>query len=738
MKRHSFTDRLISAIQRRIFMKKRMIAVLLACTMLISTGCSATVAMDENGKITVDGVAIEDLAGNFGVNLGERAETQETDEEEKDNEKEHNTEGGSPWIDSDLKKNIKEDMELSLKDDFHLFVNHDWLLRAEIKEGEESENSFYEVREKTEEKALALLKDDTLSDHDAKLVQSLYNAILDWDARDKEGLDPIKGVIEDIKGINNLDELTDFMCDKDRSRFVPVFVNCGNYTSYDDAGQYITAVDTDSFILEDAAEYSDRTEFGDRAYKANLDLAKAILLRLDYSESEVEEMYEDVIGLESKIAERSMTSADWMSPDRTEKINNVYEPDALFELTGAYPLKKFIEGCKYDDAKQYLVPEPEALKRIDELYTEDNLESIKDYMLIKYVLGTADILDSDAYDASVKADNIKNGSTGRVADEKFAFDTVRSLLRVPMNRLYVEQYDPSEKKKQITKICKDVIKIYREMLSEEDWLSDETREKAVEKLDSITINAVYPDKWEDYSELNIDDLSLYDSYVRISEFLEELDRSHTNGRVDHEIWDVDILEPNAYYGQNDNSINIVLGFLDEPLYYDGISEEALLGGVGSAIGHEISHAFDTAGAQYDKDGNYADWWTEDDHNAFKKRADKLIEYYNCISAWEGAKVQGNNVQTEAIADLAGMKAILRIAKEKEDFDYDKFFTGYATLWRRLNTYEAEYYRLMQDSHPLHYLRTNVTLQQFDEFIDTYDIREGDNMYLAPEDRILVW
>ena len=180
-------------------MKKKMIAVLLACTMLVSTGCSATVAMDENGKITVDGVAIEDLAGNFGVNLGERAETQETDEEEKDNEKEHNTEGGSPWIDSDLKKNIKEDMELSLKDDFHLFVNYDWLLRAEIKEGEKSENSFFEVREETEEKALALLKDDTLSDHDAKLVQSLYNAILDWDARDKEGLDPIKGVIEDIK-----------------------------------------------------------------------------------------------------------------------------------------------------------------------------------------------------------------------------------------------------------------------------------------------------------------------------------------------------------------------------------------------------------------------------------------------------------------------------------------------------------------------------------------------------------
>ena len=723
-------------------MKKKMIAVLLSCTMLVSTGCSATVAMDENGKITVDGVAIEDLAKDFGVNLGgqedTKEDTQEADEEERDDDEELKTEGGSPWIDSDLKNNIKEDMELSATDDFHLYINHDWLLKSEIKEGKRSESSFSEVKDKTDEKALALLNDDTLTSHDAQLVQALYNAILDWDARDKAGIDPIKGKIEDIQGISNLDELSDFICDTDRSRFASTLILCGNVVSFDDAEQYITAVVTDGLILEDASEYSKRTEMGDRYYKAYLNLAKAILTRLDYSESEVEEMFEDAISFEGKIAEKLLTSADKMSPDYIDKINNVYDPDEFFELAGSYPLKKYIEGCKYDNAKQYLVTEPEAIKRIDELYTEENLETIKNRMIIRCVTNMASDLDSEAYDACVKADNIKNGSTGRVADEKFAFDTVRSLLRVPMNRLYVEQYDPSEKKKQITKICEDVIDVYREMLADEDWLSDETKEKAVEKLDSITINAVYPEKWVDYSDLDIDGLPLSDAYTRIYEFLEDIDRSHTNGKVDNEIWDMDILEPNAYYDSQNNSINLILGLLEEPFYYDGISEEALLGGVGAVIGHEISHAFDTNGAQYDKDGNYVNWWTEDDYNAFKERADKLIKFYDGITVWEGANVQGNSIQGEAIADLAGIKAMLKIAEGTKDFDYDKFFTAYATIWRRLNTRETDYYCLMQDTHPLSYLRTNVTLQQFDEFLDTYDIKEGDNMYLAPEDRILVW
>ncbi|MCR5356273.1 MAG: M13 family metallopeptidase [Lachnospiraceae bacterium] len=722
-------------------MKRRILALLLAFTMVFSAGCSATVAMDENGKVTVDGVPVEDLAKDFGINIGEQDETEETGEaEEAESADEENlpAEGGSPWIDSDLKSNIKEDMELSPKDDFHLYLNHDWLLNTEIKEGKRSISSFTEVEDNTDKKALALLNDDSLTSHDAQLVQSLYRAILDWDARDKAGLDPIKDTVKDIQDISSLDEMSDFICDEDRSMFVPTFIWWYNTPSNDDSSEYIMALGTGGLTLGDSAEYKNRTEYGDRAYKAGLTLTKALLTRLDYSEAEAEEVFDDVISFETKIAEKAFTSADQMSPDYIEKTNNVYEPEELSKLTEAFPLTRIMESFKYGDAKRYLVYDPEAIKRLDELYTEENLESIKNCLLVYYLDWVASDLDSEAYDAYIEAKNIRNGSTGREKDEKVAFDIVRSSLPAPMDRLYLEKYDATKKKQQITKICEDVIAVYREMLEGEVWMSDETKEKAIEKLDNITINAVYPEKWIDYSDLDLTGLSLYDCYVQISKFNMELDRSHTNGKVDHELWDFDILEANAYYNPQDNSINLILGLLDEPFYYEGISDEALLGGVGSVIGHEISHAFDTNGAQFDKDGNFVNWWTEEDYKAFKDRADKLVKYYDGITVWDGENARGNNIQTEAIADMAGIKAMLKIAEGKKDFNYEDFFTAYATVWRRLNTRAYEYQNLTQNAHPLHYLRTNVTLQQFDEFHETYDIKEGDNMYLAPEDRILVW
>ena len=668
----------------------------------------------------------------------ETAETPTEAPEEGAAEGELVTTGGTPWIDSDLKENITADMEVSLKDDFHLAVNHDWLMKNEIAEGRSAVASFTEVSDVTDEKALALLNDDTLTGHDAELVQAYYHAILDWDARNAAGLTPIEGLAEEIKAIDSMEALSDFICDPEKSRFVPVLVSVSNTTAFEDSKHYITAINNEGLLLGDPAEYSNRTEMGDRSYEAQLGLSKAMFTRLGYSEDEVTEMFDDVIAFETKLAEVSLTSADAMSPDIIDKINNVYTPDELDQFSETFPLKRFIEGMGYGNAKSFIIYEPEVIKRINELYTEENLETIKNSMLIGYVNSFASDLDSTAYDAYIEASNIESGSTGREADEKVAFDIVRGSLATPMDRAYLEKYDATEKKERITKICEDVIATYREMLNEEDWLSEETRNNAIEKLDAMKINAVYPDKWIDYSKMDLTGLSLYECENEIVGFYHEQDVSHTNGTVDRDIWGFDILTANAYYDPQDNSINLILGLLEAPFYYDGISDEELLGGIGSVIGHEISHAFDTNGAQFDKNGNYADWWTEEDYAAFTERAQKLIDYYNGITVWDGQTAQGDNVQTEAIADMAGMAAMLKIAEGTDGFDYDKFFTSYATIWRRINTREMEYYCCMQDTHPLHYLRTNVTLQQFDRFLEQYDIKEGDNMYLAPEDRVLVW
>ena len=648
------------------------------------------------------------------------------------------TTGGKPWIDSDLKANITENMSLSPAEDFHLYVNHDWLLQTELPAGYRSYNAFAEVQDEVEKKAREVLEDETLTGHDAELVQSLYGAILDWDSRDAAGMDPILGIVQDIQGINNLEALSDFICDPERSFFAPVFINVNNMTDLADSSHYITQIWNDGFTLDDAAEYKNRTEMGERAFNAGLYEAKALLPRLGYTEEEAAEMFDTLIGLESRLAEVSLTSADTMQADYIDRINNIYTPQELADLSPVFPLVREIASRGYDAAEKYIVPEPEVVKRMNELYTEENLEAMKTYMLVRLVFESAPALDSSAYDAYVEAANMKSGSTGRLDDRKVAYDIVRNALSTPMDRAYLERYDAQEQKEQITQICRDVIDTYRTMLSEEDWLSEETKAKAIEKLDNIRINAVYPDKWIDYSTLHLTGLSFFDCMREIDLFQENLDRSHTNGTVDKDIWEFDILETNAYYNPQENSINLILGILDAPFYYEGISREELLGGIGIVIGHEISHAFDTNGAQYDKDGNYANWWTEEDYTAFKERASRLASYYDSITVWEGQNAIGTNVQTEAIADMAGMKAMLRIAKEEEDFDYKAFFTAFATIWRRINTRETEYSSVTQDPHPLHYLRTNVAVQQFEEFREAFDVKEGDTMYLAPEDTVLVW
>ena len=248
----------------------------------------------------------------------------------------------------------------------------------------------------------------------------------------------------------------------------------------------------------------------------------------------------------------------------------------------------------------------------------------------------------------------------------------------------------------------------------------------------------YPDKWQDYTTLSLDGLNYRECCQRISAFDDAQNAAKTNQPVERGYWDMNTLDANAFYNPQDNSINILLGILGGDFYRDGMSDEELLGGIGAVIGHEISHAFDTSGAQFDANGSMTNWWSEADYATFRDRAARLIEYYDTINPFGRHHADGTTVQTEAIADITGLKCMLALAKDKPDFDYEAFFTQFARIWRRLASIQSEYILLNYDKHPLGYLRTNVSVQQFKEFMDAFSVQPGDKMYLAPEDRISVW
>lgn len=644
---------------------------------------------------------------------------------------------GDPWVDYCLRENIAAAQGSgSPKDDFYLYNNYDWAKSAEIKPGMQSTGISSDVADEIKSMGMAVLTDKTLTGADAEMAQHLYDAYLDWDARNALGVKPAQETIDRIKAVSSLDELTALCCDPDVS--VEKFFSCGVSTGLNDSETYLFVVSPMGLLLSDSAEYAQRTEQGKRYEAAYRAAAAKLFPKFGYSAAEAETMMDRAFALETELAGGIMTSAEQMSPDYLQRINNEMDRAGAEKLAGTFPWLKIADALGYSAARRYLVTEPEYFRALDKVYTQERLDDLKNYLIICEMLGSMGSLDRECYEIAVEMRNAVSGSTGAQPDEDVAFGVVRGLLRVPMDRAFLAKYDASKMKADVTRICKEAVAYYRTMLQSEDWLSEATRQKAIEKLDAITINAVYPDKWRDYSGLKLDGLGYYGCIEAISKFELAYNQSLLNGKVDHTIWNFDILETNAYYNPSDNSINIIRGILGGAFYRDGMSDEELYAGIGSVIGHEISHAFDTSGAQFDAQGNMANWWTEADYAAFTARAEKLAAYYDAMTAFSGYHVQGQNIQGEAIADMTGVKCMLGILESKGSVDYEAFFTAYAKLWAYLNTREAEFASLMQNPHPLRYLRVNATLQQFEQFYKTYDIQPGDGMYLAPESRVLVW
>ena len=645
------------------------------------------------------------------------------------------TDDGQPWVDHSIQENVKGAQESAPTDDFYWAVNRDWLSTAKIKPGESYTREFSVVSEEAKKDAQNLLTDASLKGHDAQLIQTLYQDFMDWDARNKAGMKPLRATVKAINQISSMKELSDFICS---SKDTPALISIESGVSLKDSDWYVTCLDDEGFLLDDAAEYANRTELGDLYYKAMKKRAVTLLKRLGYSAKEARQMFDRVIAFEGKLAKAAYTSEDLMDPGYAKRSCNEMNDRQVIRLTKNFPMKAYIKGMGYGKSKTFNISNPGYIKKADSLYTKKNLNNIKEYMLIRYLLENIESLDKKAYDVAIETGNMLTGADGKKSYKEYGYLTVADILPDALQRVYLEQHNAVEKQKKILDLCEKIAGEYRRMLEENTWLSEATKAKAVEKLDALKLNAVIPDDLEDYSSLKLKGRSLYEDYERIADYYYEQDIARINQKVNKDIWDVNTLEANAFYDPQSNSINILLGMLGGEFYQDDMSEEELYSGIGMIIGHEISHAFDPTHSQFDAKGNYANWWTDEDRAAFDARAQKLIDYFNSITAFDGKKVSGKNVQGEAIADLTSLQCMLRLAKEKKDFDYDQFFRHYASIWRNYTTVQYESYRMKQDPHPLAYLRVNAMVQQFEEFYQTYHVTSGDQMYLAPEKRLAVW
>ena len=645
----------------------------------------------------------------------------------------------TPWFNSNVYGALGK-YNPALKDDFYGAVNLEWLRNAKLKPGHVRTGAFMELQDTIDARLKGLMTDPAISGHDAELVRGLYAMWLDWDSRNEEGLADLDKQSEKIIGIKSIDELSEYFMTEDSFYHGAVIADFGLGRDNKDSESYNLELSATGLSLGDSAEYRNRTANGDRTKKMHDAIVTYMLRRLGYTEEFAKNILESAYRFEEKIAAHEMTLQESYDPSAIDKTYNPLTMDELREMSPIFPFADIIAAHNAVSDLMNL-QQPEWLKALNELYTESNLEDMKAYLLCGLVKGYITLTDEAAYREYQRISRERYGITENKPDDELAVDFVHGNLSVPVSRIYVERYVPESAKREIEDIIRQTVKFYRSMLEAEDWLSESTRKKAIEKLDAMRLNSAYPEKWVDFSEFDFPEgAGFYESVKALRRYkVQKYFYDRINQKVDHDLWIQDVVVVNAYYQPSENSINIIAGIMGGDFYNPDMTYEEKLGGIGMVIGHEISHAFDTRGSQFGKTGNVESWWTDEDNEHFRKRAERLIKYLDTFRVDDsGEHYNGSLVQTETIADMAGVKAMLGIAESIEGFNYDKFFRAYAKIWKMTQTRELSDLRVKTDVHALPYIRVNAIVQQYGEFYRTYGVKEGDKMYLAPENRVPVW
>ena len=651
---------------------------------------------------------------------------------------------GTPWPDIDLEGVVTPDTPAELKDNYALYVNKDKLLELEIPEGYSYGGTLMDLLLKQAEDVKNMFLGEAPESHDTKLAYDLFWLMMDWDSRNALGVSPLKEITDTVEDISGIDELMAYFVETPAEKQLGALWGGGASQDLADSSRYILTIADPGLLLKDSAEYRELTPYGTIRKDAYTVLADKMLRKLGYSEEEAAQKIDNCFAFETMMADTIYTNEEQRSPDYLSRVYNIYSREDLEALQGRLPVLTVLEQViGYPAAEEYLVLNPAYIEQLNELCTEENLPLIRDMIIVRGVIAQSGGLDRECYEWSVECDNAISGSTGILDDETAFSDAAAGMLAWPVAHLYTDTYLHQEDKDRISAMVDEILEAYHSILEEAEFLSDETRAKAVEKLEAIDKRILYPDSWEKYSCEELDFASpeeggtFWDAKTAIGKF--QLARSVEDyaGPVDKEKWGDVPQDVNCAYDAQTNSIYIMGAFAKGGFYNSEMSDEELYAALGSVIGHEISHAFDSSGAQFDKDGNMVSWWTDEDYAEFLERNEKMAAYYNAMHPWEGQDFYGSIMTGEACADMAGIKVMLRLAAEKPDFDYDAFFRAYAGVWLTKDSLQWAYDRI-NDNHPMAYLRINATLQQYDEFLDFYGITEGDNMYLAPEDRVAVW
>ena len=634
--------------------------------------------------------------------------------------------------------------------DFYEYACGGWIKNNPLKPEYARFGTFDQLLENNQEQLRVLIEELSATPHEAGSVAgkigALYAMGLDSTKLNADGVAPIKEELAAINALATKSDVSKMVATLHKEGMAPffaLFVDADEKNSAMNIVQLYQAGigmgDRDYYLLEDEGSAKMRD-----AYRAYIN---KLFTLAGSSPEQADAAVDAVMKIEKAIAEISYGREDLRDSQKNynklayedfKQIESPLDWDVYFESMG-------LAGLKELDAKQI-----NFYKDMNKALQNTTVDEQKYYLAFNLLSAAAPYLSDDFVDADFEFyGKVMSGKQEQQPRWKRSLNTVNGALGEAVGEMYVEKYFPASSKEKMLTLVGNLQTALSERINGLEWMSDTTKAKAQEKLAAFTVKIGYPDKWRDYSGLEIKDDSYWANVRRSNIFDMAYQLADVDKPVDKSRWHMNPQTVNAYYNPTTNEICFPAAILQPPFFNPDADDAVNYGSIGVVIGHEMTHGFDDQGRNYDKDGNLIDWWTAEDAVRFKERADKLVDQYDQIIVIDTLHANGRFTLGENIADHGGLlvahQAYLNSLKGKETpapidgfTNEQRFFLGYATLWGQNIRPEEIRRRTKIDPHSLGKWRVNAALRNIAPFYAAFDIKEGDPMFMAPADRVVIW
>ena len=640
------------------------------------------------------------------------------------------------------------DESVARNDDFYQWATGGWQKNNPLKPEYSRYGSFDVLRENNEIRINELFSE--MSKVEAEFgsveqkISDLYKMGLDQERLNREGAEPIREAVNAILATTEREALLASIPSL-HTDDIRVFFAAYPAADLEDSNMNIFYIEQGGLGMGNRDYYIDEKN---AEIKAAYRLYLEKLLTLTGVEGDIKKMVDDVVAIEDAIAEKSWSNVECRD---IVKGYNPYTVEALCEEFAAVDWLAYFEAMNIAGLEKVVVSQPSSLANIMNILATTPVEALRAYVAVHYINTAASYLSEDFAVASFEFFGKTMSGTQEIRPRwKRAMSVPNEILQEAVGQMYVAKYFPEKEKARVEKMVSNIQQAFGKHIDALDWMSDDTKAKAHEKLAAFTVKIGYPNKWKDYSTLIVDPKKSYwENVVEANRWFTADAMAEVGKPVDREKWLMPPQMVNAYYMPTTNEICFPAAILQPPFYNPNADDAVNYGAIGVVIAHEMTHGFDDQGSQFDKVGNMNDWWTKEDRTAFETKTQVLVDQFNAIEILPGLYADGKFSLGENIADHGGLRlaytGLVDYAwAEGRPADIDgftgeqRFYIGYATLWAQ-NITDQEKERLTKvDVHSLGRNRVNATLRNIQSFYDAFGITETDAMYMPEAERVTIW